>query len=63
MGAPSSCAASAKQCALDRAGAVPRVQSDGGGGPIGPRHREGKPRGGCRDLGKGGGVLSLGAAT
>ena len=64
MGAPSSCAESAEASARSIAQArVPRVQSDGGSGTIGPSRREGKPRGGCRDLGKCGGVLGLGAAT
>src|SRR5207344_2654773 len=51
------------ECSFDSAGAVPRVQSHGGSGTIGPSGREGKPHGGSRDLGKGGGVFGLGAAT
>ncbi len=50
------------ECALDSAGGVPRVQSDGGGGTIGPGSGEGKPHGRCRDLGKRGCALGLAAA-
>jgi hypothetical protein len=39
------------ECAFGRTEAVPRVQSNGGGGALGPSGGEGKPHGRCCDLG------------